>query len=870
MATFQMHQQEHGYRNGHELLSATIKLDREDQDAIDRLSDISGSLRPDEIFTPYLTGYPLPSRTYFVLARTWQDLLAPRAGCVLTRSLLIPSDIWSRLTDLDEPLAHLATAPVTNQSLSSLASPISSLNDPRLIEIVESIFLERRQPVVVFEATEAESISIRVVTSLWPSLRANFSFCTFALSPRKILGKEFDLLFAPKSARSRFSAWEGRRIEIGGNSIPRHRWSQATTEAIFGTEGPNLQRLDSLGALERDQIGDESMLRLTLLWNELVAKSESSPTAVLGMLDILRSQPSASSAAHKKLLPLLLDATKNSTNALTPGETWKFLKALASKLDPSISSDQLLTALRNASSTNTIRDPESAILSISELPEVDPLPEILLSGVGDGIAEVKYPISNSIGDIPTSTVLDLLSISPKFEKFVVMESSSEIDVRDQLVASISSTPEIDHGLRLSMLGLIKSKEQTPLLAALLSNTTKDQLIEAVEVIGRTTNFENEMFDTAVRLETNRTQAKEAVRQLLFSNFNTAGADRILLSLLSPNSADMRWIASQSEQRDRAHTLLLNIIDGSTEAELAKARLSRTDTASTALLLSSDLPRCADAIEKILSCGEPSFELLQSYSMTLPGALRSRSKARFQRMYVRRCFIDGPNDNKFISAAISEFGESLTPNEIVEMATASSVPPEKLSENIIALSTAQTSPKRMLSSCVDELTDLLIRRNATSMTERAYISWASLIEQARKSPEKIKAATSALSFAYACKDKPVSALVLVSFPAVYAKIMSLKKDSKPSFFSTMLTLPFAFFLETDRPSAMKEQLIDVFMRSTWPPANLMITASNAGVENAIMASLSRKTSGVAYIDKMKRDLPRIESPLREKIGRIIAG
>ena len=70
MATFQIHQQEHGYRNGHELLSATIKLDREDQDAIDRLSDISGSLRPDEIFTPYLTGYPLPSRAYFVLART--------------------------------------------------------------------------------------------------------------------------------------------------------------------------------------------------------------------------------------------------------------------------------------------------------------------------------------------------------------------------------------------------------------------------------------------------------------------------------------------------------------------------------------------------------------------------------------------------------------------------------------------------------------------------------------------------------------------------------------------------------------------------------------------------------------------------------
>ena len=82
----QIEQQCHGYKGGHQLLGTSVKLAREDQEIIDRLSDVSGSLRPDEKFPPYLTSYPVPSGDYYVIAKTWQDLEARRAGCVLTRS----------------------------------------------------------------------------------------------------------------------------------------------------------------------------------------------------------------------------------------------------------------------------------------------------------------------------------------------------------------------------------------------------------------------------------------------------------------------------------------------------------------------------------------------------------------------------------------------------------------------------------------------------------------------------------------------------------------------------------------------------------------------------------------------------------------
>ena len=64
--TFSVHQQTHGYKSGHQLLSASIRLQPTDQEVIDRLSDMAGPLRPNERFEPYLTAYPLPSGSYTV------------------------------------------------------------------------------------------------------------------------------------------------------------------------------------------------------------------------------------------------------------------------------------------------------------------------------------------------------------------------------------------------------------------------------------------------------------------------------------------------------------------------------------------------------------------------------------------------------------------------------------------------------------------------------------------------------------------------------------------------------------------------------------------------------------------------------------
>lgn len=181
-------QQLHGYRHGHELLSTSVRLPARDQDLLDRLSDVAGPLGPGERFLPYLTCYPLPSGSHYVFARTWQDLSAPRAGCVRTRSLLIPMHGWMTLKEpaaLAEAVSAAgprgATEPILG--LQKLLRPLPTVEGVGT-ELLEALFLEERMPVAVFGAEMPEVIALRLLTAIWPSYRRNFALSTFCNSPR--------------------------------------------------------------------------------------------------------------------------------------------------------------------------------------------------------------------------------------------------------------------------------------------------------------------------------------------------------------------------------------------------------------------------------------------------------------------------------------------------------------------------------------------------------------------------------------------------------------------------------------------------------------------------------------------------------------
>jgi len=326
----------HGYQHGHQLLSSTAKISKGDQAVIDRISDVAGPLRPGETFGPYLTAYPLPSGDFFVLARTWQDLSVPRAGCVRTLSLLVPVDDWSNAPALDVYLdildpSEMPTVALTSTLPRTVKTALPPVPSFAANELLEAIFLEETKPVAMFDAPEPELIAIRLLTALWPSMRRRFAVSTFALSPRKIEGRSFDLVFAPKDARSRFASWDGRRIDARTGPSTRHRWTRSIADRVFHQPKPQLLSHEEIRLVGSHESGSYSALRIALMWEELKSNLERSPSAALGLLDIANSRTSADPEIVASLQPAILEAAHRAVTTLSSSEAWELIGALAKK-----------------------------------------------------------------------------------------------------------------------------------------------------------------------------------------------------------------------------------------------------------------------------------------------------------------------------------------------------------------------------------------------------------------------------------------------------------------------------------------------------------------------------------------------------------
>jgi hypothetical protein len=242
-----LHQVVHGYDRGHGLLAGSITLSARDLDLVTRLSDLSGQLTDERDFHPYLTLYPLPSRIFYAVARTWLDPLADRSGCVLTHTLLVPLDAWatcrypSALDDLLRPPGRDNLAPYS-RTVSWIPAIGTSMPHPGASPafsptFAQRYFLEGIRPIVWLAEPSADQVAWPIVTFLWPTLRSVFTCCTLAFQQRDHEDHPFDLLFSPPSATARFSGLSKQHIvgreTIGSRPDAQRDWAPRLTALIF-------------------------------------------------------------------------------------------------------------------------------------------------------------------------------------------------------------------------------------------------------------------------------------------------------------------------------------------------------------------------------------------------------------------------------------------------------------------------------------------------------------------------------------------------------------------------------------------------------------------------------------------------------------
>ncbi|MQW88689.1 effector-associated domain EAD1-containing protein [Sinorhizobium saheli] len=219
--------------------------------------DLPDTAPPGVDWSPYVSGFPYAD--HYILARTFADPTASRAGMVLSHALIVPLAELALTADLRTLFSLLITAPQQPDVLST--QDISPSNDPPggAIDLVAaSVALTARGtgPVVRLGTAGFEDLVAALWYRLWPELRVRFAF-RLSFSPHDVVETPKPSLVCTPAALS--SRWTGYRIVESSVSVPPSGAAailsgDAHAESILAFArdiGAELGHLNELPPLER-------------------------------------------------------------------------------------------------------------------------------------------------------------------------------------------------------------------------------------------------------------------------------------------------------------------------------------------------------------------------------------------------------------------------------------------------------------------------------------------------------------------------------------------------------------------------------------------------------------------------------------------
>lgn len=850
------------------MLAGTVQLSREDQATIDRLSDVAGPLRPREQFDPYLTGYPLPSGTYYVLARTWQDLTVTRAGCVRTLSLIIPSSVWAAAEVLVpfRDLLALDHLPADGDAKSMrLSVDAGSVLPPAFEfkgeELLEALFLEDARPVVVFDAVSPELVAMRLLTSLWPSMRRQFAVSTFALSPRKVGGRDFNLVFAPRDARSKFSDWGGRRIDGRTSPKARHRWTETIVSRVFESAHPRLIPREDEGILQGDgEAGDPATsLRVALLWDELLGKLDSTPTAALGLLDIANSGKAARQRyALTTLEPSLANAIRRAPSVLSEQDAWGFLAAMSRKMHGR-SISRGVDAVRYAVGELASRAPEGAVALLSQPDD---------RGV---VYELVPAIANAIGaNFSDRTEQALLAAAPEVLGVLIAKSSKLAAKAAQSVPLIARFGEMFPALdtRLvravghTLLPYLVHDWQAPAVWPILQHLDAGELTAEIRHLGVVNDFAASKIADLCLQRARDSGGRHDLLSVICSLPVSERRNALLARGLEPTADDLAWLFQRSGlTREVTNGLVTDLLrradDLGFEQILGDDRVG-SDATSIALI-APDLARRAIFVD-----GMPLENFVGIVNSVFPGADVS-DKAMIGKRALQRCLRQhfGGDEIAFIASMLDGVGERLDGAWVARLGLAGELPASLASRNMVAFRRTSQASRRRLEMRIVDVAQHLRQRRQFDLDGYAVEACADLVSEAAESvpTSALTAAGELLPMLMRQKNRAVSPLVVATFPLLYRELA--KKHEVPD------VLKFMPFLDWDRCKAARQELVSAFMSSSWPPGDLALTACRCPDTARIMRRTAKSYGGEAYLARLAADLTRLPVNCRVYIERIIS-
>ena len=870
MTAARLHRQLHGYRSGHQLLHSTVRIQRKDQDRIDQLSDMAGPLRPGEKFDPYVSAYPLPSSEYFVLARTEQDHAAPRAGCVITNSLLVPRVYWEQdaspasLIELLEASVEEGAVPAPAHGRDRDLEPVRS---PLLAELVESLFLRERRPVVVFDAPNPVTIALRLLTAFWPAMRREFSLCTFALSPRMVGAKSFDLVFAPESARSRFSDWEGWRIGSATRTgSVGHRWADQIQASVFQSDKPTLlpsAQVRALGGNEGSE--DEAFLRLLMLWGDLQEKAPKSPMAVLGLIDIASSR----GALNGRLLePEICNAMNVAAKVMKAGEAWKFLGTLMEKLSGKPLSQEMSRGLRAVVRKLVQREWKPALEFLVEHVEAP----------GTNSGRLAQEVAGSLAAEKTSELTDYLELLPADVLIQVLLLDNDL-----LTLALNAEPDDDaspmveaimkgwRGLskrerasnEMRLLAHVQGEHQTDLVVEILGEMQAERLSAAVELIWNERGMRDTRLGDAFCSVAIAREVGEDVRAVLAGAGGDESTDYCIARLLKPNGKDMKWVLENPQLGERRTRLLGLFVEDAKQEDLEVA-FGEPELASDTLdMFMGEVSEYKIAAAKMVLLPSLTLGEQVEHGLKLYAHLES-----LERRIVGQCIASamlsdlGGRNAKEIETGLSVVLPDIDMLRVIDDVFDVDRDGAVISRLLERMEEFTPETRSSIERCGDRIVELITGRSKFDLTADGAISLTKLIVRTKPRATNIyiQMCCRVLPFAMSGRDMPASPLIVEAFPTVHNGL-----EGEREYFGL---LHMFLLTDWDRARTLRKELVRAYMKSAWPPVDLAVAGLKAQALGRILKRVMKEPAGGRFLDEIEEGAKGSKKDVRSKILRKI--
>ena len=878
----------HGYRGGHTQIAGSTRLSARDADLVTRLSDLSGSLSSGIRFDSYLTCYPVPTREFYAVARTWPDSEAPRSGCVLTHTFLIPMDEWTTLRDVRGIDRHFRDPRVANDDdfrkpliVSIGPTPVTRSSvredDPSLVSFISRYFAEGVRPVVWFDPKEPEHILWQLLQMVWPRLRERFCACTFSLQQRTADDGPFDLLFAPSVVFSRFTKLPPEHL-IGAGSEPNARpgavepWCRFWAKRLAGDDEDNELFHPALW----QELGeDPTGLRKMFLIEELSERATRSPTAGVGAIDVVESLARKAESAVPLKRRVIDDAIAAATNPESVQDGLSTLGLIHDRLRRDsfrLVAPEANKHLASAAQRVAVRAPDTAAALASQLlasarnggPESP-----LMSGVMRGLKELaeKDPKKLTALRIHTDVAVELIRQVPGFvlPYYEIAGAGATKGISDWL-DDVRDT-DVVRAVRGPLLPRLLEFKEYDVLSRILRDLPETDLPATLTVLS---SKGDRLADAELRhvvIHRLATAHPDEVRAWAASSHDwSTGIATVTAATYSPNRKGLVELLDDNRfSGSRKASVLARAIEsvGGGRFPYWLREIIEDDLRVVEILLLAAPTRSPDE-ERVLHraiAEVPDVPVARSEALldavravpadnAPPGLLAAAVRSAI------REFVDGRR-----TAAIDAFTH--TPGASKWLG---SVPEWDLTAVLLhdqgshadavgrAWQWVAESPPAVFSrrpSILPAVCDTLLHRLRARFPAGVEVLLRQILHRAgaEAGPDvRLELSGMMLRLAFDNVKYPLSGVVADAFADVY--LVVIKGNRPPSFLSSL----FGWY-DWDQGKDLRVTLIDAFLRSSWPPGDLAIAAHNADILRKVFKRVYKLANGEQYIRAMQDDLAR---------------